>query len=74
MRVEIGEIRAAGALQIAAALAQQALIEQRGVELLIESARLVQPRLRVRAAAETVEGDGVVIRGVRAERRVLVGE
>ncbi len=71
---QVIEIRAARALEIAAALAEHADVEQRGVELRIERARAVQPCLRIGGTAEAIEGDAVVIRGFRAQRRRFIRE
>jgi hypothetical protein len=70
--LEVVEVGAAGALRVAAALAEDARVQQRRVERGIERQRALQPRLGFRGAAEAVEGDAVVIRGGRAERRLFV--
>lgn len=74
MPSEVVEIGAPGALQIAAALAQHAEVEQCRIEPVVELERAVERGLGVRRAAGAVVGDAEVIRGVRAEQRVLVRE
>ena len=64
MNLEVVEVRPPRALQVAASLAQHPGVEQRRVELRVELQRVVEPLLRIAGAAEAVEGDGVVIRGV----------
>src|ERR1044071_9093214 len=72
MSLEVIEIRASGALQIAAPLAQRADVEQCSVELRIERQRAREPRFGVGGAPEAIERDGVVIRGVGARQGLRV--
>lgn len=71
---QVVEIRAAGALQVPAALAQHADVEQRRVELRVQLERVIERGLGLGGAPQAVVGDAEVIRGVGAERGVLVGE
>ena len=73
MRAEIVEVRAAGALPSAAALAEHPDVQKGSVQLRIELERVLQRRLRVRGAADAVVGDAEVIGGVGAQRGMFVG-